>query len=342
MYCEIVLPALLWPDDPARFISAAPALANLLARGTSTSAPSNSLENWLLDRFSLTTGGAAISLLGENAVAPDDDYWLRADPVHLSINRDRVVLLDASQLDIGAEEAKQLCDSLNEHFHGDGLSFIAPNPQRWYVKCATGHPLQTHPLSVVRGRRIDKFGFSGPGRGLWEGRLSEAQMLLHAHPVNEAREERDALAINSLWLWGGGHLPAAPTSPIQRIVANEGLPRGLAKLSGAEFLHNDQDVNWQVASHSTNSMLVVTDGLAVPAAYGDTDSWLSQLQAVEATWFAPALAALKQGKLKKSTLTILQSKATLTTAIGRADLFKFWRGKETLSNQLRAFHDQDH
>ena len=341
MYCEIVLPALLWPDNPARFISAAPALATLLARGGFASAPSNSLEHWLLSYFSLATGGAAISLLGENDVAPGVDYWLRADPVHLSINRDRVVLLDASQLDIGADEAKQLCGSLNEHFQSDGLYFIAPNPQRWYLRCSIEQALQTHPLSVVRGRRIDKFGFTGVNRVLWQSRLSEAQMLLHAHPVNEAREQRDALAINSLWLWGGGRLPAAPKFSVRRMVANDGLPCGLAKLSDVEFHHHDQNMNWQIASQSSDSVLAVLDALAIPAAYGDTDSWLAQLQTIEAAWFVPVLAALKQGKLKTVALNILLNEATLTTTVERTDLFRFWRGNTALSNQLRALHDQD-
>ncbi len=342
MHCEFVLPALFWPDDLARFISAAPALATLLARGNSTSAPSDSLENWLLGRFSGTTGGAAISLLGEHDVAPGEDYWLRAEPVHLSINRDRVVLLDASQLDIGADEAMQLCNSLDEHFRSDGLGFIAPNTQRWYVKCTTDQALQTHPLSVVRGRRIDKFGFMGSGRAHWQSRLSEAQMLLHAHRVNEAREERDALAINSLWIWGGGRLPLAPKSSLQRMVGNDGLPRGLATLSGVEFLNLDQNMNWHLASQSTHSLLVVLDALTAPAAYGDTDTWLAELQTIEAAWFAPAFAALKQGKLKKLTLHLLHNKATLTTTIERRDLLKFWRSNEALSKHLQEFHDQDH
>ena len=136
-------------------------------------------------------------------------------------------------------------------------------------------------------------------------------------------------------------MPAAPKLNLQRIVANDGLPRGLAKLSGVEFHNLDQNNNWQIASQSTDSVLAVLDGLAIPAAYGDTDSWLAQLQAIEAAWFVPVLAALKQGKLKTVALYILLNEATLTTTVERTDLFRFWRGNTALSNQLRALHDQD-
>ena len=42
------------------------------------------------------------------------------------------------------------------------------------------------------------------------GRINalEAQMILHEHEINVAREERGDLPINSLWLCGGGTVPA--------------------------------------------------------------------------------------------------------------------------------------
>ena len=38
--------------------------------------------------------------------------------------------------------------------------------------------------------------------------MNEAQMILHTHPVNAEREARGMPAVNSVWLWGGGTLPA--------------------------------------------------------------------------------------------------------------------------------------
>lgn len=41
----------------------------------------------------------------------------------------------------------------------------------------------------------------------WYKLLNEMQMFLHQHEVNQEREHRGLLPINSLWFWGGGNLP---------------------------------------------------------------------------------------------------------------------------------------
>jgi hypothetical protein len=43
----------------------------------------------------------------------------------------------------------------------------------------------------------------------WRHAINEAQMVLHAHPVNQARQAAGQPVVNSLWPWGGGRLPAA-------------------------------------------------------------------------------------------------------------------------------------
>jgi hypothetical protein len=52
---------------------------------------------------------------------------------------------------------------------------------------------------------------------------SELQMLLYAHPVNDAREREGQPAINALWMHGAGRLirPVAPTPDVS--VACDGL-----------------------------------------------------------------------------------------------------------------------
>lgn len=46
----------------------------------------------------------------------------------------------------------------------------------------------------------------------WYKLLNEMQMFLHQHPVNQARQQRGLLPINSLWFWGGGARPEKPKS----------------------------------------------------------------------------------------------------------------------------------
>ena len=46
--------------------------------------------------------------------------------------------------------------------------------------------------------------------------LLEAQMVLHASAVNERRESRGALPVNSLWLWGGGSAPLVRSGTLRK------------------------------------------------------------------------------------------------------------------------------
>lgn len=342
MHCEFVLPALIWPDDPMRFAAIAPSLAKLLARGAMQSSPEQCLEEWLLERLSSHSGAAAIALLAEQQGDPGNGHWLRADPVHLSINRDRVVLMDATQLEITADESMSFCASLNEHFHADGMTFFAPDPTRWYLRCEVEPKLQTHALSRVRGRRIDRFGFTGTDRALWQRHLSEAQMLLHNHPINEAREERGAMMVNSLWLWGGGPLPLSGNSPELQIIANHELALGSATRHNLEKVTLTQDASWSHVIRHAKKTLVVLDSLAVPAAYADDETWRSELKVLESTWFAPALCSLQRGTVKSLTLHVLQNNYSLSNVTLRLDLYKFWRSSTMLSATLKKHHDQDH
>jgi len=60
----------------------------------------------------------------------------------------------------------------------------------------------------VIGRNVDLWLNDHPGVMLVRRLQSEVQMLLYVHPLNDAREERGAMSVNSFWLAGTG--PAQP------------------------------------------------------------------------------------------------------------------------------------
>ena len=69
----------------------------------------------------------------------------------------------------------------------------------------------TASLDRVIGRNVDRWlGETRSPVGRRVRRLqSEAQLAFHAHPVNEAREERGEPVVNSFWLSGCGRVPSA-------------------------------------------------------------------------------------------------------------------------------------
>jgi len=202
---HLVIPDLFLPKDFAAEASrgvSVPALEKLLGRGHGELLEPAPLENLLCESFGVPCAAdapiAPISAAFDGLAA---GCWLRADPVNLNLQRDRLLL---AGVQVSSDEATALCASLNVHFAGQGMEFFAPHPQRWYVRLDTLPQMRTTPFSQVIGGDVRRVLPSGADAARWHQLFNEIQMLLHAHPLNEAREARSELPINSVWFWGGG------------------------------------------------------------------------------------------------------------------------------------------
>ena len=210
MHCELIVPGLLLPAaSEARH----PALEMLLARGRRESPESLTLEQWLHEAFeqpgeALAAGALAFAAQGGD---PGDAWWARADPVHLRVLRDRVVVVPGEALQLAPAEAAELAAALNRHF-GDSFFFKPLDARRWTVRLKSERSLPGSPALTAAGRDV---ATSRDNDSL----LTEIQMLLHSHPVNEAREARGEPAVNSLWLWGAGRMPRAAHGPWRSVAA---------------------------------------------------------------------------------------------------------------------------
>ena len=155
----------------------------------------------------------------------------RADPVHIHAEPDHARLHAAGVLQLTTDEENALLDSLNTHFADRGLEFFKGQQSRWYLTGMDGSQLRTEPLSQVSDRNVVAFMKADQQPLVWRQMLTEVQMLLHEHPVNNQRMEDGLLPVNSLWCWGG-HPVAEPLLPTAtRVYADDAFCRGLARLS---------------------------------------------------------------------------------------------------------------
>src|SRR4051812_17675135 len=122
MHVHLLVPDLLVADLLVADRLAGPAgelrleSAELLIAKGRRSAEDASPEAWLKHRYGMDeasdAGMAAWSLLGEG-IAPGDSCWLRSDPVHLRVDRDALMLGDATLFGVSNEEAAALSAHLN-------------------------------------------------------------------------------------------------------------------------------------------------------------------------------------------------------------------------------------
>jgi hypothetical protein len=212
-FVHLLIPDLFLPRDFAAEACAGlsvPALEKMLGRGRSKILEPVPLENLLCVSFGVPCAAdAPIAPISAAFDGLGTGCWLRADPVHLDLQRDQLLL---SGVKVSSEEAAAMSASLNEHFTGQGMEFFAPHAQRWYVRLHSLPRIRTTPMSQVVGGDVRRFLPTGDDASRWHQVFNEIQMLLHAHPLNEAREARGEPIINSVWFWGGGcdTLPAKP------------------------------------------------------------------------------------------------------------------------------------
>lgn len=264
----------------------APSLSCLLARGQSQPLPGGDWQGWLAAQFGLEPPLplAALTHLADVGEAPG--WCLRADPVHLHADLHQLLLVDGSAEDLSLDEAQSLVQSLNHHCEELGWRFEAPHPQRWYLKTPAPLDMHTHAPAAARGKDIRPFMPTGHTAREWSRRLTEIQMLLFEHPVNQAREARGALTVNSVWCWGEGELPSAAQPPGCALYAEEPLLQGLAALADVSCVAPPVTLGDCLAQGDTQSLVVLPglDHTGPPAS-------------LEQDWFAPLLTALQRGQL---------------------------------------------
>ncbi len=318
MHCELVVPDLFSAGAEGRY----PALEVLLARGRrKVEGPEPELlERWLRHAFRLEGKGipaGALSLIAANQ-DPGSDSWLRADPVHLRLMRDHLLVVPAEALAISPAEADAFCASLNSHFAGV-MQVHAVDPARWTAR-VFNHDLELDdvPALQVAGREI-------PLARARDRELTEIQMLLHAHPANAEREARGEPAINSLWLWGAGRAGKA-TSRWASVLADDPMVMGLAMLARTRYRSLPGDAaQWLQNAPEDGRHLVVLDALRAPSHLLDVDKYHQAIAALEKNWFAPLLRALRAGRVGMVTLHVPDAAQAMSFETVRGDLRRFWQ-----------------
>ena len=157
-------------------------------------------------------------------------------------------------------------------------------------------------------------------------------MVLHEHPVNEAREARGELPINSLWLWGAGRAPQVGKPQWHSVTAAEPIALGLARAAGvrARALPASAE-EWLGRSPEDGRHLVVLDALRAPLALSDAASHATRLEGLEQAWFTPILSALKAGHIGMVSVYVPDAGVAVETI--RGDLRRLWRRAKPLGRR---------
>jgi hypothetical protein len=227
MHVTLVVPALL--ALPHEALQATPALGRLAADAMRVAPDADSA---LLRALALDVPAAPLAALGAG-VDVGTRWVMRADPVTMTVSHDDV-RVDARVDDLDQDERATLMHLVATHFAADALVFEAPRADAWFVTSEAPFELETTPVDAAIGRPLRDRLPAGRDAARWRRWMTEAQMLLHEHPL--ASRQRP---VNALWFSHAGRLPATWRPPAisayGRANRTRDVAAGIARSGGARL-----------------------------------------------------------------------------------------------------------
>lgn len=329
----LVVPGLIWPRQALVDLSGdlpLPAFSVLLGRGRLRDVGAAESTDMLAAAMGIDgpLPAAALRRLAFGHTEDGDD-WLCLDPVRMRFEDRSLVLDDPHALALDSNESTALAAALAPIFASLG-DIVVLAPHAWNLQLKAGAPeFPSLPASI--GRSVAPLPVQ-TAYTPWRKALNEAQMVLHAHEVNRAREAAGRPVVNSLWPWGGGRLPESVPCRHDQVWSADPVIQGLAQFRRAETA----TLPATYAKGVGRSPLVAFDELAAPARLGDALAWRDALGRLESGWLGPVLAAMRGGHLDELSLLAPGERNSVELLVRRSDLWKFWRKQRSPADVFAA------
>jgi len=170
-------------------------------------------------------GLAALRMWGQTGDRPT--VWIAAaDPVYLEPRLDHLCLHALLKPGIESSDLRPLFDHLQDTLTGDQRFGFARLGSNGYLRAEQPISTSSVPAYCVDGREPGEFLPTGEHTVSHRNILSEIEMSLHEHDVNERRVSEGQQPVNSLWLWGGGMAPEKVTRPQPPLFSDDPLLAG--------------------------------------------------------------------------------------------------------------------
>lgn len=216
-----------------------------------------------------------------------------ATPVHAVAGLSRVHLHAAGSLHLDARDSAAFAAGFAAQF-GDELR-LHPLAGGWLIEAewadaagdgdpaaVLGMPLERSAARSAEQRRLRRLG-------------AEIEMWLADLPLNRERIRRGQLAVNLLWLWGGGRVREIQHQPLSSLrmhaAQNDPWLAGCATLLGAAVAPLPQ--GWAAVPLVEHAAILLQANPTTDAA---------QLQRWDEQWFQPLLRDLRAGRITTLTL----------------------------------------
>lgn len=256
-------------------VRANPAFMGWLAKGDRLSQVNDARTTLLRELFHFA--GDRVPAAALRHLCHGDDAatgaWLCADPAWVR-SEPTAARLMACPLDVSTGEAEALAAALRPLFGDAGAPLSIDTPSTWCLHLLHGAPrAEFHAPADALGADLVECLPAGDDGRAWRRLFNEAQIVLHAHPVNAARIAAGKRPVNALWFWGAGALPGSVEAGVHTVASVDDVVRGLAKLGGAVRVEPLPDA-LEAALRSGPALL----DLDIPDHADDATEWLAHFR----------------------------------------------------------------
>ena len=315
MHFTLLVAGALLPGELAVALTASLNTPNLKAR----------LARAALTRRSVSSQGSgahldwlANKLFGQPAPAPTAPYayaqlagtpppafvW-HADPVHIEVARDHLLVQALGTDAPTAQESGSLIATTNELASGSSCELVAVG-RRWFLLSDHDWQIDARPLAAVNEAAVEMP--TGRDAQVWNRLHNEIQMAWHAHAVNEEREASGVRTINAIWLHGGGRWKPLPPIEFAQVQSDAPEWLGAAQAAGALGLRPSTRVG--------DTALVVNEDALVSKQRQDWGGWMQAMTIVDRTLSEHPADSID---------FILSGNALRTFEVRPSDRYKPWR-----------------
>jgi hypothetical protein len=235
-----------------------------------------------------------------------------AAPVSLMASGDHLIMHGPGALALDPGEREALTAALAAGLEGGDPAFRVESGQ-WFLEAGEPPLARWYDPDAVGGRDMLALMPGGPTAAPLRTLMTEAQMILHEHPVNLARTAAGRPAANGLWPWGwcAASLPA-PSWPPLALRGQDAYARALAAMAGVPVA----DANPLRPAGSALIILQVPDEAA---AFAD---WRREFGC---QWCEPLLDAVRRGRIEALRVVTTAGRCFEHTRRPRLSFWRRWR-----------------
>jgi hypothetical protein len=260
----------------------------------------------------VSEGLAALRFWGQTGDRPT--VWIAAaDPVHLEARLDHLCLRALTGAQLPISDLQAIFDFLQQSLGGNTTVTFARIGKYGYLRGDQAIATSSVSAAAIDGLEPDDFMPAGESAAGYHKLLSEIQMSLHEHSINQRREAQGLLPVNSAWIWGGGTAPPKIPRRLPPLFGDDPLFAGYWK--SCIGVVEPWPGNFEKCIDIADKELVVVTPES--AAEGDSlTAYLDELRRL-----------LKTGRLNR---LLMLFRDGLIAERGRFDAFRFWRHSSEL------------